>query len=67
MTIVCRTLVVSAPMIVPYGERRGTSTEGCQSRDGIWPRFEEDSTEPVDLAGRSRREKRVSPDLHRAT
>jgi len=67
MTIVCRTLVVSNRMMVPYGERRGTSAESCQPWDGFWPRFKGCAKEPFLVAGWSRREKRVSPDIYRAT
>jgi len=51
MTIVSRTLVIITRMMVPHGQERGTPTEVRQPRDGIWPRSEEYSEEPILVAG----------------
>src|SRR5271165_3598309 len=66
-TIVGRTIVFTARMIVSYGEVRGTVKAQEQSRKGVWASVEERPREPGSVARRTCRTGWLPPDVHRAT
>jgi hypothetical protein len=65
MTIVGRTKVVNPRSFVPYAKSRcGVPTQGCQSRDCVWPRSADRSREPEYLAGGVSSTERIPSNLH---